>query len=318
MSAKPPLAALALLAAACAPIGGPIAGEPSASLPAPGATDRYTTAALASACQGKDGWTDPAPPAHVFGNTWYVGTCGITALLVTSPRGHVLVDAGMPAAAPLVAANVEKLGFAVSDIRWIVGGHEHFDHAGGIAELKRRSGAKVAALASWAQVMASGQPDPGDPQHDQLLREPLPPVAVDRVLADRDTVALGPIVLSAHATPAHSPGSTSWTWQSCEGAECRTITYADSTSTISADGYRFSRHPDRVAAIRTGLARVAALPCGVLVTPHPSASDLMGRMATGLKEDPRACAAYAAAAASRFATRLAADQALDAAEDAAR
>ncbi len=318
MFGKLPVIAAALLAGSCAPLAGPVGKEPSATLPGPGANARYTPAALAAACAGKDGWTDPAPPAQIHGNTWYVGTCGITALLVTSPRGHVLVDGGMPDAAPLVAANIERLGFALADVRWIVGGHEHFDHAGAIAELKRRTGAQVAGLAPWAKVMASGQPDAGDPQYGGLLEHPLPPVAVDRVLADKEILAAGPLRLTAHATPVHSPGSTSWTWQSCEGSDCRTITYADSVSTISAGNYRFSQDPGRVAAIRAGLKRVAGLPCGVLLTPHPSASQQLERMASGLASDAGACAAYAAGAASRFATRLAADQALDAAEKAAR
>lgn len=318
MSVKPTLAALALVSGACSPISAPVAAGPAAALPGPDIAERYTASALAKACEGKDGWTDPAPPAHVFGNTWYVGTCGITALLVSSTRGHVLVDAGMPAAAPLVAANIKTLGFEISDVRWIVGGHEHFDHGGGIAELARLSGAKVAGIAPWAAVMNSGKPDASDPQYDLLIKEPLPPVNVDRVLADGDRVMAGATEVTAHATPVHSPGSTSWTWKSCEGSDCRTITYADSVSTISADGYRFNRHPDRIAAIRSGLTRVAALPCGVLLTPHPSASNQMARMAAGLAEDSKACAAYAAGAAARFATRLAADQAADAAEEAAK
>lgn len=282
---------------------------PLAKIPDADANFHYTTQALAAACQGKDGWTDPAPPAHIHGNTWIVGTCGITALLITTPHGHILIDAGMPAAAPLVAANIEKLGFALKDVRWIVGGHEHFDHAGGIGELKRLTGARVAGIAPWARVMGSGQPDKRDPQYKLLIKEPLPPVFIDRVLRDHDTIKIGGTVITAHATPVHSPGSTSWTWQSCEGSACTTITYADSASTISADGYRFSQHPDRIAAIAQGIKSMAALPCGILLTPHPSSSDQMERMAAGLKSDARACKAYASAAAARFATRQATESA---------
>lgn len=267
----------------------------------------YTAKALAASCQGRDGWSDPAPPARVFGNTWYVGTCGISALLVTSDAGHILVDTGMADAAPLVAANIERLGFRLKDVRWIVTSHEHFDHVAGLAELQRLTGARVAVLPVAAAVFASGQPAKDDPQLGQL--EPIAPVKVDRVMGDGEVLELGPLRLTAHATPAHSPGSTSWTWGSCEDDECRIVTYADSASTISTEGYRFIDHPDRVAGVRKGLAAMDALPCGILITPHPSASDLFGRFATGRLLDPAACHAYAARAAASFDARLAKESA---------
>lgn len=283
-------------------------------LPPAAANAAFTPAALAAACGDKDGWADPAPPAHIYGNTWYVGTCGITALLVTTAQGHILVDAGVPEAAPLVAANIEKLGFSLHDVRWIVGSHEHFDHAGGIPELKRRTGAKVAGIAPWAKVMASGQPDKRDPQYDSLVQHPIEKTMVDRILRSGGKLALGDATLTATATLAHSPGSTSWTWKSCDGQVCRTITYADSASVISADEYIFVDHPKRISDVRLGLKRIGALDCGILVTPHPSASDLFGRMKSGLTTDAKACAAYALQATARAEARFAAEEAMRAAQ----
>lgn len=264
-----------------------------------------TLAALAKSCKGKDGWADPAPPSHIYGNTWYVGTCGITVLLVNTKAGNILIDGGVPEAAPLVAASLAKAGFSMRDVRWIVHSHEHFDHVGDFAELKRMSGAKLAALAPAAAVLRSGKPDPADPQYGSLITKPMAPVTVDRVLRSGDTISLGGTLLTARATLVHSPGSTSWTWQSCEFRVCRTMTYADSSSTISADGYRFTDHPKRIAAVRRGLEVMSALPCGILMTPHPSASGMFERMATGQLFDPQACGAYAKSAAARFADRLA-------------
>lgn len=262
---------------------------------------------IASACAGREGWEDPAPPARIFGNTWYVGTCGITALLVTSPRGHVLIDGGMPNSAGKVAANIEALGFALRDVRWIVSTHEHYDHVGALAELKRMTGARVAALPKAAAVLRSGRPDAEDPQFELLQQQPIAAVAVDRVMRDGERLVQGPLRLTAHATPAHSPGSTSWTWRSCQGRTCQTITYADSATTISAEVYRFSAHPQRVAQVRRGLAAIASMPCGILVTPHPSASGLFDRFASGALADPGACAAYARRALDRFENRLASE-----------
>lgn len=260
---------------------------------------------MAKACEGRDGWGDPAPPARVFGNTWYVGTCGITTLLVQTADGLVLLDGGIPQAADLVLENVRKLGFPVKAIRWILVSHEHYDHAGAIAELQRRTGAKVIAGPNQAAVLKSGKADPTDPQLPLLVKEPMRPIKVAKTQAHGTALIAGGVHFTAWATPTHSPGSTSWTWRQCQGTECRTIAYADSASTISADGYRFSDHPERVKAARQGLKVIAALPCEIIVTPHPSASDLFPRLSgTQPLVNPNACAAYAEAAGKRFAQRL--------------
>jgi len=272
---------------------------PSAKAPTPDPS----LAALSKACEGHDGWSDPAPPAHIFGNTWYVGTCGITVLLVTSPKGHVLIDGGPPEAAPLVARNIAALGFSPEDVRWIVASHEHFDHVGGLAQLGTLTGARVAVLTAQAAILRKGQNDATDPQFGAI--HGFAPIAVDRTLADGGHLTLGPLVLTAHATPAHSPGSTSWTWTTCEGRTCRRIAYADSASTISADGYRFTAHPDRVAGVNAGIAALSSLPCNLLLTPHPGQSAMFERFAG---KQPlfavKPCRAYADAAKARFAARL--------------
>ena len=99
-------------------------------------------------CDEKDGWSDPAPPIRLFANVYDVGTCGIVVLLIASDKGHVLIDSGPAEAAPLVAANIRKLGFALDDVEWIVNSHEHHDHVGGLAELQALTGARVAANAA--------------------------------------------------------------------------------------------------------------------------------------------------------------------------
>lgn len=275
---------------------------------APALADAQTptaSPALAEACQGRDGWADPAPPARILDNTWYVGTCGIAAILVTGDQGHVLIDGGPQEAAPLVLASIAGAGFKAGDVRWILTSHEHFDHVGAIAALQQATGAQVAALPAAAQVLQSGTPSRDDPQAAIIKGQP--PVRVARILHDGESVTLGKLVLTAHETPAHSPGSTSWTWQTCDAAfTCRMIAYADSATTISADAYRFIDHPDRAARAFTGLDRIAALPCDVLVTPHPSASGLFARMAGDAPlVSPGACQAYAEKARKYFGNRLA-------------
>lgn len=306
MSANSPLsititalaAASAALLAACASAPAPAAASPAAPTPA--------TRALAAACAGRDGWGDPAPPATLFANVHYVGSCGITALLITSPRGHVLIDGAVAEAAPHIAANIRALGFALGDVKVILSTHEHHDHVGGLAELQRLTGARVLASPEAAKVLASGVIGPDDPQAG------LPgfaPVRVDRTLRDGEVVRVGPLALTARFTPGHALGGTSWTWRACDGALCKAMVYADSLNPVANRAYRFTDHPDYVAGLRRSIATVAAFDCDVLVTPHPSGSALFERLAgTAPLEDRTACARYAQAAAQRLDARLASEE----------
>lgn len=255
-------------------------------------------------CAGKDGWSDPAPPIRIFGDTYDVGTCGIMVVLVVGDRGAVLIDSGPVTAAPLVAASIERLGVKLSDVKLILSTHEHGDHAGGLAELRRRTGATMAARAAERASLESGIMPAGDPQRDDGAPK-FPGVPVDRILRDGEVVRLGALRFTAHATPGHAPGGTSWTWRSCEGAVCRAIAYVDSLSAVSIEGYQFGRHPARIAALRASFATVAALPCDIVMTPHPSASDLYARLAgQSPLVDRHGCARLAATSAAKLDERL--------------
>mgnify|MGYP003621498574 FL=1 len=140
------------------------------------ATDTATGVTPCPADAGvMDGWDDRAPPRRVFGNVYYVGTCGITALLVASPQGHVLLDGATAAAGPAIAANIQALGFRLADVKAILNSHEHSDHAGGLAHLQNATGAPVMALAPAVATLERGAGDRDDPQSGVLDR--FPPVA---------------------------------------------------------------------------------------------------------------------------------------------
>lgn len=293
-------AVLAALLGGCATS----APAPQASAPAGAVSGKEHVAQ----CKGRDGWSDAAPPVRVFGNVWQVGTCGIVALLVTSDAGHVLIDAATDEAAEGIARNIERLGFKLSDVKIILNGHEHLDHAGGIAALQRMTGARLLARAPARAALESGEASADDPQLG--LNSEFPGARVDGIVADGEVVRLGPLALTAHATPGHTPGSTSWSWRSCEGVTCRDVVYADSISALSNDSYRFSDHPAYVAAFRAGLDRLAGLDCGILITPHPGASDFHARLAGSARlVDAKACARYATAGRTRLDARLAKESA---------
>ena len=268
---------------------------------------RLTPATIAdhqARCAGKDGWSDPAPPIRIFANVYDIGTCGITVLLVVGDRGSVVIDGATAAAPPSILANIRRLGLGPTDIKLLLSSHEHHDHAGGLRALRQATGARMVARAAARPVLESGVTAPRDPQRDGD-RPSYPGVPVDRIVRDGETLVLGSLRLTALATPGHSPGGTSWTWRSCAGATCRTIVYADSVSAVSADGYRFTDHPAYVATLRHSLDRIARLPCDLLITPHPGASDLYPRLA-GEKPlaDRRGCARYAATGRSGLERRL--------------
>ena len=259
-------------------------------------------------CADDAGWDDPSPPRHIHGDTWYVGTCGITVLLVASPQGHVLVDAGTATSADRqqVLANLRTLRVDPADVRRILTSHEHMDHAGGLAALQRATGAPVLASAVAARVLRTGKAEADDPQHG--LFEPMAPVADVREVVPGQPVVVGALRFTPIAMPGHTKGGLGWQWRSCEGAQCLTLTYADSMSAVSRDDYRFSAHPEWVAMLRETIARVESMPCDVLVTPHPGASDLWARIgpdATAPLVDPGACRRYAEAARARLEQRLA-------------
>lgn len=261
-----------------------------------------------AACAGKQGWSDPAPPVRVFGNVYNVGTCGIVALLVAGENGHILIDGATAKAAPSIARNIERLGFRLGDVKLILGTHEHDDHAGELSELQRLTGATVRLSPVATEVLRSGRLDPSDPQ--LAIAAPLPRLKPGKALHNRETVRLGELRLTAHLTPGHSPGGTSWAWRSCEIGDCASIVFADSLSAVSADDYRFTEHPERVRALRKSFARVAALPCTLLITPHPSASRFYERLAgDGQLRDAGACKDYSKRAAQGLQSRLARDKA---------
>lgn len=266
--------------------------------------DATPAPSLATACHDRDGWSDAAPPARIFGDVYYVGTCGITALLIVGDRGHVLIDGATAEAAPAIAANIRRLGFRPQDVRYILNSHEHIDHAGGLAELKRLTGAQLVARAEAREGLETGRTDPADPQYGTI--PDFEGARVDRVIADGETLRVGRLVLTARATPGHTNGGTSWTWRSCNGADCRGFVYADSLTAVGPDSYRFADYPARAAPFRATFAKVAALPCDVLITPHPGASNLFARIAGEAPlRDANACRAYAEAGRRRLDERLA-------------
>lgn len=300
--------AAALVLAACQPA---MTGESSASAaPATEVPPASAMADEAPTCPADatmmEGWNDRAPPRRVFGNTWYVGTCGLTALLVTSDQGHILIDGATAPAGPLIDANIRALGFDPRDVKYLLNSHEHYDHAAGLAYLQGVTSAPLLAREPGIATLRSGKSDRNDPQQLEQ-HSAFPPVADVEAIGDGDTVRIGPLALTAHATPGHTPGGTSWTWRSCDGERCLDIAYTDSVSAMSDKEYRYLDHPGMVDAFRRGLDTLATLPCDIQITPHPLVSDLFARLQGAPGKplvDADACKRYAQTGRANLEKRL--------------
>lgn len=257
-------------------------------------------------CDSCAEWNQPRQPFKVFGNTYYVGVAGVSAVLIASDAGLILVDGALPQSVPLIDAGIRALGFKTEDIKLILNGHTHYDHAGGLNALQRFTGARVATGKAGVRALEQGKPTPDDPQFG-FADNAFPPVSNVHGVVDGEVLRVGDLAVTAHATPGHTPGGTTWSWRSCEGARCLDVVYADSISAVAAPGYRFSgdaTHPSIVESFRRSITTMAKLPCDIMIGAHPSVSDLDGKLKRRAEQpggpnpfiEPGACRTLAAAA----------------------
>jgi metallo-beta-lactamase class B len=210
-------------------------------------------------------WNTPTEPFHVIGNVYYIGTKGIAAYLITGPAGNILIDTAMPEATGQIKANIQKLGFHLADIKLILNTHAHFDHTGGFAEIKRETGAGLVAGAADKPLLEGGY-YPGQENADELK---FPAVKVDRAVRDGDVVTLGPLSLTAHATPGHSPGCTSWTMDVTEDARPHKIIFFCSATVALNQLVKSPTYPGIVEDYRSTFKRAPLLEADVFLAPHP-------------------------------------------------
>jgi metallo-beta-lactamase class B len=255
-------------------------------------------------------WNRHQAPFRVFGNTYYVGVEGLSAVLIDSGEGLILIDGALPQSAERIADSVRTLGFDIRQVKWILNSHAHFDHAGGLAALRRMSGAKVAASPAGAKALRSGTAAPDDPQAGFGDINRYPALRDVVTVADGASIVLGKVTVTARHTPGHTPGATTWTWRSCEEERCVDVVYAESLTAVAAPGFRFSADAARVKQFRGSIEKVRALPCDVMIPTHPSASRLFEQRAVSEREgrkafiDPGACREYADRADQGLTARL--------------
>jgi metallo-beta-lactamase class B len=277
-----------------------------------GLLSSVNAAGAAIDCENCATWNTEQAPFRIFGNTYYVGVRGLSAVLITSRDGHVLIDGDLPQSAPLIAQHVQQLGFKIEDVKLILNSHVHYDHAGGIAELQELTGAKVIASDIAAKVLRTGKVDRNDPQFE-ILRA-YPPVRDVEALGARKSVNIGKLQLTVIHTPGHTPGGTSWSWQSCEGKRCLSMIYGDSLNAVSDNSFKYSgdeRYPNAASDMNSSIAALASAPCDILIAAHPNLTNLWsvidehGKGDRAKLVDASSCKRYAAAGKERLDKRLA-------------
>lgn len=182
-------------------------------------------------------WEEPEEPLKIVGPIYFVGTKGLGAFLITTSEGHILMNTGMPSSGPMMVESIKKLGFKPQEIKLMINGHAHIDHAGAFAHFKKLSGAQMAVMSDDVVLMESG--GKGDFKYaDDFAYEP---VKVDRVLSDGEVIRMGEVVLTPYHTPGHTRGATTWVLNIADGGKPYVIVFPDGSG--FNPGYRLAKEP---------------------------------------------------------------------------
>lgn len=225
-------------------------------------------------------WNRPIEPYRVAGGVYQVGVKGIASYLIATPDGHILIDGGFEETAPIILANIRKLGFQPTDVKHLVITHAHNDHAGGLAGLKAATGAQLLALAAERRGLEEGRHD-GEFNYEDVR---FTPIRVDRIIRDGETIRLGGVALTAHWTPGHSRGCTSFTLPLVEAGRRHTAIFYCSTTVAGNRLVGNRTYPTIVADFRRTFARLRTMRADIFLPNHPSFARLEEkrlRVATG-------------------------------------
>jgi metallo-beta-lactamase class B len=231
-------------------------------------------------------WTKPVKPFRIATHIYYVGSKGLSAYLITSDDGAILIDGPLEENASLVEHNIESVGVPLKSVKWILSDHAHNDHVGALAQIKMDTGARFAASAGDQVALERGMPR-GDTDYDPTDFH-FPPIKVDRVIQDGESVAVGDAVLTAHLTPGHTPGCTSWSTTTRDGNRRLRVLFLCS---ITVAGNRLvgnRAYPAIVADYEETFTKLSAMKADIVLTSHPEMADVLGREARLEAGDRRA------------------------------
>lgn len=228
-------------------------------------------------------WNTPFAPFTVIGNIHYVGTAGVSAWLITSPRGHILIDGILAQSVPQIIGNIKALGFDIRDVKYLLNSHAHIDHAGGLAGLQRASGAVMIASAADKPFLEAG-----DIGHGPSGGMKFPPIRVDRLIGDGGKVKLGGVTLTAFLTPGHSPGCTSWSMTTRGADRVPRTVFFHCSATIAGQSLDPEAYPGINRNFRATFAKLSSVKADVFLANHDNFFDLAEKRARQIAGEPNA------------------------------
>lgn len=243
-------------------------------------------AAPAAHADDNSNWVKPIKPYRVVGNIYYVGSEGLSAWLITSSEGHIVLDGGPSAeGGKLIERNIATLGFKLADVKVLINTHAHYDHAGGLAQLKADiPTAKVWASRGDEPALEAGHHIGGNSNGPT----PFPAVKVDKAFGDGQKLKVGETTLVAHLTPGHSIGCTTWTTQVTEKGRPLNVTFNCSLSVAGNQLVGNKEHRTIITDYRESFAKLRALPTDVMLPSHEEQGDLLAKRQKLLRGDPNA------------------------------
>ena len=225
-----------------------------------------TKSLFAQADETSRSWNKPVAPFRIAGNLYYVGAIEITSYLITTPEGHFLLDGGFVETAPQIEHNIAELGFKLTDVKFLLNSHAHYDHAGGLAELKKVTGAKFLASEGDAPLLRSG--GHGDFRFGDTLT--FPPITPDQIVHDGEVIRLGNQMVVAHLTPGHTKGCTTWTTKIRDGDKVYDVVFVGSQSALDYKFVGQESYPGITADFERSFALLNHLSCDIFLASHGS------------------------------------------------
>jgi metallo-beta-lactamase class B len=225
----------------------------------------------------RQAWNRPVKPFRVVGNIYYVGAEGVASYLITTPQGHILMDSGFAETVPRIQDSLNQLRFKIEDVKVLINSHAHFDHAGGFAQLKKLTGAKLTISEADAKLISDGGRSDFQWRDNSYFH--FEPAEVDRLLRDKEKVELGGVTMIARITPGHTKGCTTWTMKAREAGRDLDVVFVGSTT---IPGYKLlnnAAYPNIVEDYAYTFDLLKTLPCDVFLGPHGSFFGLVEKTA---------------------------------------
>ncbi len=220
-------------------------------------------------------WSTPVKPFRIAGNVYYVGTEGLAAYIILTNKGAILLDGTSAENAPLIERNIQALGVPLNAVKRLICDHAHEDHVGAFAQIKRDTGAKFFASAGDKWALEHGRVR-GDTNYKP---KPFAPTKVDHVVRDGETMRLGDVMLTAHLTPGHTPGCTSWSTTVRDNERQLDVLFLCSITIAGNILVGNHTYPQIIADYRATFRKLEAMKADIVLPSHPDLADVIGREA---------------------------------------